>query len=454
MKLLFRIFLVLVLLFVLAIFGLNYFLDRQLAPAIRAVLPQAEEKLGVSLELGDASIKLFQGSMEIKDFKVGNPEGFKSPHFFTLERSFQKINLGALLFRREIRIDEVTIENSDLTVVRNEKGDMNLLMILAALDTGEEPEPEDVPEEDEPKEPSPLPPFQLEKLYVSSLLTYLTENEKGDSSYSFQIKINGHEIGTIGEEDHRGTLSIQGNLAGQQDLFVMRADASIAPITNPMEATFELTGKVDSVDLKMFDVFQKDFHLRGGMMGLDLVIHCENGIIDDQRSTVGVLIAQPDLGDSLPIPPGFAPASLRFPVRIGGTLENPEIFFMEGLRKGIRDAVAGVSPISKEDLQEAADQLKGQATEAIDDLKKDAEGKVDQLKKEADKSLQDAKSGLKERSLPDLDRRSKSEGGLGILPGIPGSKPSDEKEESAEEEETPKEKGNPLENAGRSLFGR
>ncbi len=386
MKLLFRIFLILVLLAVVAVFALNWFLEKGLNPAIQRALPTAEEKLGVDLEVGNASISLFAGSMTLEGLSVGNPEGFDRPELFTLARSVQDVAVWPLITKQEIRLEEVTIQESNLTVVRNSAGEINLMVLLAALQEGAPP-PEEEAEEEPPTEPTPLPPFQLEQLLVTSLLTYVQEKESGDPfQLGLNLNVEAKDLGTIGTPEDRGTLAVQGNLAGNQDLFVIGLTGSIAPIADPLKPTFEIEGKVDSVELTMFEIFQKDFKLDGGMMGLDMVLHAEDGVFDPEKSVVRVLISQPELGRGLGVPSDFQPAKLVFPVRVSGTVQSPEVNFMEGLRQGIRDAIAGATNIgqkvdeTKEQAEAAAAEMKRQATDAAERAKKGAQDAVDSLK--------------------------------------------------------------------------
>ncbi|MFP4351629.1 MAG: hypothetical protein ACLFRP_08000 [Puniceicoccaceae bacterium] len=381
MKLLIRSTLVLVLLAVLLVFGLNWFLEKGLNPVIQKAIPSAEEKLGVNIAVGNASVSILTGSMALENVSLSNPEGFDRPEMFTLARSVQDIAIWPLIARREIRVEEVTIEDSNLTVVRNAEGLINLKVLLAALSEGAPP-PEETPE----KEPGELPAFHLEQLLVTSLLTYVREKESGDPfQLGLQLRIEGDGLGTTGDPTDRGNLSIRGNLAGNQELFVIGVKGTIAPITDPLKPTFELAGKVDSVEITMFELFRKDFRLNGGMMGLDMTLHADEGVIDPEASVVRVLISQPKIGSGLGIPSGFQPAKLAFPVKVSGTVQEPKVHFMDGLRRGIQDAVmeAGGIGAQLERAEEIADQARSQAEEAAAGLKEQAEKAKAELERKA-----------------------------------------------------------------------
>ncbi len=421
MKILIRTILVLVLLAVLAVFGLNWFLEKGLNPVIQKAIPSAEEKLGVDIAVGNASVSILAGSMTLEDVSLGNPEGFDHPEMFTLARSVQDIAVWPLLSKREIRVEEVTVEESNLTVVRNPDGLINLKVLLAALSEGAPP-PGEAPSPD--KEPGDLPAFQLEQLLVTSLLTYIQEKESGDPfQIGLRLRIEGDHLGTIGDPTDRGNLSIRGNLVGNQELFVIGVEGSIAPITDPLKPTFELKGKVDSVEITMFEVFRKDFRLDGGMMGLDMTLHADQGVIDPEASVVRVLISQPQLASGFGIPSGFEPAALAFPVRVSGTIQEPKVHFMEGLRRGIQDAIkeAGGVGAQLERAGELADEVRSQAEAAATGMKEEARKAADELKEKASKAKEELTKDPS-KALETLTGGNKGEEGSeekkGIIPSL------------------------------------
>lgn len=341
-----KILLVLFVLFLVAIFALNWIGDRYLGRLAQVALPAAEETLGVSLALDDVGFNLFRGTVRVAGLKVGNPEGFTTETLYSLDRGFINVGLMRLLRNQEIHLQEITVLNSDLNIVRNAAGEVNFLKFMERFETEEVEEPEvvDEPDPDEPREPAQLPPFALDRFEFTSLVRYVGErNGRDPFEIGFRIAIKANDIASVGAPTDRGAFTVQGNLAGSRELFVIDMKGEVAPITDPLRLTMEMSGKVDSMDISMFEAFQRDFGLREGMMGIDLVLKTDEGVIDDSRSVVNVLIAQPKFGSGVNVPPGFAPAALRFPVRIGGTLEEPQIHFREGLMQGLREAASGAA---------------------------------------------------------------------------------------------------------------
>jgi len=365
MRTLSKIFLVLLLLFLVSIFALNWIGDRYLGRLAQVALPAAEESLGVSLALEDLGFNLFRGTVRVAGLKVGNPEGFATETLYSLDRGFINVGLMRLLRSQEIHLQEITVLNSDLTIVRNTAGEVNLRKLMERFEAEDIEDPE---EEEDPREPAELPPFALDRFEWISLVRYVGERDGRDSfEIGFQVAIDATDIASVGAPTDRGFFSVRGNLAGSQELFVMDMKGEVAPISDPLRLTMEMSGKVDSMDISMFEAFQRDFGLREGMMGLDLVLKVDEGVFDESQSVVNVLIAQPAFGSGVNVPAGFAPATLRFPVRIGGTLEEPRIYFREGLMRGIREAVSGtaIGGALQERLQKEGETLREGAGDRV-----------------------------------------------------------------------------------------
>lgn len=86
------------------------FLGQIVQTSVAALAPKIA---GVPVSIGDVSISVFSGYVELKDVKVGNPEGFGAEHMVTLKHAVFDIDLGSL-FSDKIRIEEITVTGLDL----------------------------------------------------------------------------------------------------------------------------------------------------------------------------------------------------------------------------------------------------------------------------------------------------------------------------------------------------
>jgi hypothetical protein len=118
MKVLVRIFAVLVALVVLAGFGLGLFLDSAVRTAVERGGTHA---LGVETRLEKADIGLFSGQFALAGLTIANPGGFAEPNFFALRSTSLELPLATLM-EDKITIPALAIEGVTLDLERNASG--------------------------------------------------------------------------------------------------------------------------------------------------------------------------------------------------------------------------------------------------------------------------------------------------------------------------------------------
>ncbi len=80
-------------------------LDIIVAGAVRNIGPLVT---GTPVELDSVSINLFRGRVELKGFRIGNPEGYQKENAFELEKLVVHVE-PASLFTRKIMVPEITV---------------------------------------------------------------------------------------------------------------------------------------------------------------------------------------------------------------------------------------------------------------------------------------------------------------------------------------------------------
>lgn len=114
MKKLIKIALVLVVL-VGVLVGIAFFYMDSIAKA--AIEKGATASLGVKTTLGTADVQPFAGRLELSKLNVANPEGFKSPHFLTMNDGATQVALGTLR-QDTVEIPELTLTGIDMNLER------------------------------------------------------------------------------------------------------------------------------------------------------------------------------------------------------------------------------------------------------------------------------------------------------------------------------------------------
>ncbi len=94
MKVLFKLFIVLLVIVVIAVAGAFFYVD---TIAKKAIEQGGEMALGVSTNLDDVHISLFGGEASLSGLQIANPAGFKAQTFMGLGQGEVAVSLGSLL---------------------------------------------------------------------------------------------------------------------------------------------------------------------------------------------------------------------------------------------------------------------------------------------------------------------------------------------------------------------
>jgi hypothetical protein len=133
MKKLLKIVVVLVLLLVV---GVALFAMFFVGPAVRkAANTMGPELLGVPVKMGDTAVLPLRGKVRLAELEIGNPEGFKSEHLFSMDKLSVDV-APATVFSDTIVVKDVTI--SGVKVIYETTGlRSNLGTLLKSLEKGQ-----------------------------------------------------------------------------------------------------------------------------------------------------------------------------------------------------------------------------------------------------------------------------------------------------------------------------
>lgn len=90
-----------------------------------AVEQGAELVTGLKLRMSGFSFGIIRGVVDIKNLRVLNPKGYKDPDMVDMPEIYVNYNLPAIIGGK-IYLPEVRIDMKQFTVVKNEKGELNL----------------------------------------------------------------------------------------------------------------------------------------------------------------------------------------------------------------------------------------------------------------------------------------------------------------------------------------
>ncbi len=331
----------------------NFYLGTAITSVINSQGPSAL-KTGVSVEA--IAINVLGGKLDIHKFLIDNVSGFESKNLFKLDRAYAQISIPKLLSKQVI-IDNILVKDAETVIERSKDGKINLQELLNRIaPQGKEPAAAQ-PKEKTPAQPSPaksaapMPPAMLKSLDISTALDFIDYTlSTGVFKVGFELRVKAENIATFGNPDEMtGIVSIMGNLKGKPDLFAVKADLKIAPLIDPLKPTFDLTATISNVDMSVFEPYSNLTKVKKGKMEISSRIVCKKGAFDKKYSVQRITIKELTLDPSATqnVPPDMLPKELSFECGVGGTIEKPEVDFMQILNKIIMDQLLNPANLLK-----------------------------------------------------------------------------------------------------------
>ena len=108
---------------ILAVF-LILFLGKNIIAKI-AVERGVKKVTGLTMKTGSFNIGIAKTFVGIKDLKLFNPAGYKDRIMFSMPEIFVDYDLSAMM-KRKIHLEEARMNLKEFTVIRNEKGQLNI----------------------------------------------------------------------------------------------------------------------------------------------------------------------------------------------------------------------------------------------------------------------------------------------------------------------------------------
>ena len=120
---------VILLIIIAGITGIHIFLKNGLTKPFNTTLnKQTKQAIGVDSSIGKISIDLLNNNLLLKELQLKNPDGFFEPTSFFLKGIHASFDIRSFL-RGIPKINSCDIEGIKLSIVRNESGTINWLMM-------------------------------------------------------------------------------------------------------------------------------------------------------------------------------------------------------------------------------------------------------------------------------------------------------------------------------------
>jgi AsmA protein len=237
----------------------------QFRPTIEA---KASQALGRKVELGDLSFSLLSGSLSAQKLSIGDDPKFSPSPFLQAKTIKIGIEIMPLIFSRSLRVTGVTIENPEVTLLRNPAGDWNFSSL--ATQPGES--------QTAAKQPAPLPNFTVEKFLLSNgRVTLGNTNTPKRSTYD-HLNVQASKVSLTAKFPLSITLELPGGGKFQLQGNVGPLDASNTALT-PLDAKFQ----VSSLNLASTGMLEPNAGL-GGIVDMDATLVSQNGTAQTKGS--------------------------------------------------------------------------------------------------------------------------------------------------------------------------
>jgi len=322
---------------VLFLVGLFIFLQFFLGKTIKEVVQSIDEQfLTAEVEIADLNFNILGGSVDMKGLKVNNPAGFTEDYLYKLDRSFEDLSLLALL-KKQIVIENIEVKNSDLMIVRNKDGKFNFKELIKSSekkaeakkkDKKAEPKKEDKAVEEKEAAPMEMIPFLLENMDITAVLNFIDyKGKKEPFNIGLEIEVEAEDLGTFGDEEDKGVLTVKGHLKGDDKEFIIDVLLETEPLVDLQNPTFTLTAEVKSVDMEKLSAYQEDTGIQEGRLALKSKIVCIKGEIQKEQSVQAVQIKGLKVSEKVQkekLKGMTPPKMLEFSFHLFGRIEKPE----------------------------------------------------------------------------------------------------------------------------------
>ena len=354
---------------ILLVVGIHLYLQYGLTGLIhRTVLPEARRKANITIDLDHASVNLLRGRADINGFRLGNPPGFIESDLFTLQHAHLSTALTPWL-RKAIHIRDCRIEGLTIQLIRQADGTMNFGRFNIPESTthrqpgppppetprdiptpGEVPDqPPDAPPEP-PVHPSDLPPFRVDQASLTATIIWIDHQSKPDLTRletRWTADLKGIQSRSWDPASAWGSLVITAHQAAQPETEITTLRLDVAPLANPMQASFTLQGTLAATDLPGMTSTIHQAGIQCNAVSASVNLSAEEGRFKS-GSRVTVHLSRPVLTDKLArkikLKNVKLPDPLVVPVPVSGTLEKPVFDFASALvSTALQVAVQGLT---------------------------------------------------------------------------------------------------------------
>lgn len=341
MKWIVRLLILLVLLVVAGVLVFQYVMKNRLTEIINTRLAASIEKnTGLSLEVGNASVDLFGGSIDLSDLTLRNAKGFQEPYLLRLGSLDLDVSLADLLKSRVITIPMFAVKQAELTIELGKDRRINLKAVhdrlkRSAATAAPPPSPSPAPGSEKPPDKTDQAPVQLPKVNlvrgeIEAIVHYVdyAHPRKGQPlrvDLAETITLSNLKLGQDGRQ--WAEINIKGGLKGKVNVCATTITGKISPIQDPVGFSMDLKGEIANLSRELIDEYLSGQDFTVKKLGLRMALKTRKGVFDPKQSYVALAMEGVKLSEKMAKKMFGGIDSfdqLTVPIHISGTLAQPE----------------------------------------------------------------------------------------------------------------------------------
>ena len=322
---------------------------------------KASEALGRKVQVGDLSLSLLGGALTAKDLSIGDDSKFSPSPFLTAKSLSVGVEMMPLIFSKQLSVTGITIDEPQVTLLKNPKGDWNYSSIggnsgggapaAGKSDTKEAPASSS-------NASSSTPDISVKKLELKNGKIILgTTNSQQRSTYD---KVN--VTATDFSLNSKFPVMVSANLPGGGDL---KLDGNVGPLDKTDTTLTPLDAKlhVSSMNLATTGILDPSLGL-GGLVDLDTTLANQGGFAQT-NGTVKLSKALLVQGGSPASVPMNVDYSTKYDLRKNSGVLNPSTVKIGSATAKLNGTYASQGEATVVDLKLAGEGMSAKDLEAF-----------------------------------------------------------------------------------------
>jgi AsmA protein len=227
---------------------------------------RASAALGRKVQVGDLSLSLFGGALSAKDLSIGDDPKFSSSPFLTAKSIDVGVEIMPLIFSKQLNVTGITIEEPQVTLLKNPAGDWNYSTIGNSRGAQT-----DQKQASAPGSSSSAPAVTVKKLELQNGKIILGNTSTQRRTTYDHVNVTASDF----SKDTKFPVTVTADLPGGGN---MKLDGNVGPVDKEDATLTPLDAKLHVAGLNLASIGMLDPSLGlGGIVDLDTALADQGG---------------------------------------------------------------------------------------------------------------------------------------------------------------------------------